>query len=42
MYGGNARILGSVDLKINDAPDLNAEGVTSQDTDIVGHIVIRY
>jgi hypothetical protein len=34
--------LGSVDLKINDAPDLNAEGVTSQDTDIVGHIVIRY
>jgi hypothetical protein len=32
---------GSVDLKIDDAPDLNAEGATSQDTDVVGYIVIR-
>ena len=33
--------LGSVVWKIDDAPDLNAAGATSQDTDIVGYIVIR-
>ena len=44
MYGRFTQIhkdLGSVDLKIDDAPGLNAEGATAQGTDIVGYIIIR-
>jgi hypothetical protein len=47
-YGGSPinvrrehKDLGRVDLKLDDAPDLNAEGATSQNTDVVGSIVIR-
>ena len=48
-YGGSPinvrrehKDLGRVDLKLDDAPDLNAEGATSQNTDVVGYIVIRW
>jgi hypothetical protein len=41
--GREHKNLGRVDLKIDDAPDLNnAEGATSQNTDVVGYIVIRW
>jgi hypothetical protein len=31
-----------VDVKIDDAPDLNADGAKPQNTDVVGYILIRY
>jgi hypothetical protein len=38
---GEHKDLGGADLRIDDAPDLNAEGATSQNIDVVGYIVIR-
>ena len=33
--------LESIDMKIDDVPDLDAEGAETQDTDVVGYILIR-